>query len=81
VAVALVAALAATVLVAPLGPLLLDLDRGARPAYELHLTWAALGAALTVAVVMVLTALLAGVRPLVSRHGPSAEEVVLRDDG
>jgi hypothetical protein len=78
---ALVAALVVTFLVAPLGPLLLDLDRGAQPEYDLHLTWAALGVTLGVALVMVLTALLAGVRPLVSRHGPSAEEVVLRDAG
>jgi hypothetical protein len=81
VLVALVAAVAVTALVGPLGPLLLDLDRGARPAYELHLTWAALGVTVSVALVMVLTALVAGVRPMMSRHGPSAEEVVLRDDG
>jgi putative ABC transport system permease protein len=81
VLVALVAAVAVTALVGPLGPLLLDLDRGARPAYELHLTWVALGVTVAVALTMILTALLAGVRPMVSRHGPSAEEVVLRDDG
>lgn len=81
VVVALLAAVAVNLLVAPLGPLLLDLDRGARPAYELRITAGALVATVVVAVVTVLVALLAGVRPMVSRHGPTPEEVVLRDDG
>jgi hypothetical protein len=65
--------------VAPLGSLLLDLDRGARPAYELHVTATALAATLLVAVLMASTALFVGVRPMLSRRGPSPEEVVLRD--
>lgn len=81
VLVALVAAVVANVLVAPLGSLLLDLDRGAKPAYELHVTWAALLATALVAALMALTALLTGVRPMLSRGGPTPEEVVLRDDG
>ena len=81
VVVALAAAVAVNLLVGPLGPLLLDLDRGARPPYELHITTGALAATLAVAVGSVLVALLAGVRPMVSRHGPTPEEVVLRDDG
>jgi hypothetical protein len=79
VLVALLAGVAANLVVAPLGSLLLDLDRGARPAYELHVTATALAATLLVAVLMASTALFVGVRPMLSRRGPSPEEVVLRD--
>jgi hypothetical protein len=81
VLLALLGAIVANVAVAPLGSLLLDLDRGERPAYELHVTGWALLLTCLVAVLMATTALLTGVRPLVSRTGPTPEEVVLRDDG
>lgn len=79
VVVALVAAVASVVLVSPLGPLLLDLDRGASPAYELHPTWAGVAVTCAVALVMLVVAWLSGVRPTTSSRGPSPEEVLLRE--